>query len=106
VEATGPRERDIVWSQVTWDAAHWRDQAACQDVSAELFFPVGASGPALDQIGQAKAVCAGCPVADQCLQFAVTTNQEYGVWGGLDEDERRDVRRRWRRELRQQSRAS
>jgi WhiB family redox-sensing transcriptional regulator len=71
-----------------------------------MFFPVGASGPALDQISQAKAVCAGCPVADQCLQFAVTTNQEYGVWGGLDEDERRDVRRRWRRELRQQSRAS
>ena len=32
-----------------------------------------------------------------CLQFALTTNQEDGVWGGYSEDERRELRRRWRR---------
>jgi WhiB family redox-sensing transcriptional regulator len=95
----------MVWSQVTWDAARWRDNAACQDVPPELFFPVGATGQAVEQIRQAKVVCAGCPVVEDCLVFAVTTNQEYGVWGGLDEEERRDVRRQWRRE-RHQSKAS
>jgi WhiB family redox-sensing transcriptional regulator len=96
----------MVWNQVTWDAARWRDDAACQEVSPELFFPVGATGQAIQQIEQAKAVCENCPVIEDCLIFAVTTNQEYGVWGGLDEDERRDVRRQWRRERRQQPKAS
>lgn len=96
----------MVWNQVTWDAARWRHAAACHDVDPELFFPVGVTGQAVEQTEQAKAVCATCSVAEECLIFAVTTNQEYGVWGGLDEDERRDVRRRWRRERRQQPKAS
>ncbi|HEV8115212.1 MAG TPA: WhiB family transcriptional regulator [Acidimicrobiales bacterium] len=37
-----------------------------------------------------------CPVRQQCLEFAITTNQEYGVWGGHSEEERRVVRRQWR----------
>ena len=46
---------------------------------------------------KAKAVCAGCPVRKDCLEFALDTSQEYGIWGGYDEDERRPLRRQWRR---------
>lgn len=87
----------MAWRQATWDGTHWRDEAACSDADPQLFFPVGTGPEALDQLHRAKAVCETCPVAQECLIFAVTTNQEYGVWGGLDEEERREVRRQWRR---------
>ena len=89
------------WSRATWDADGWRLDAACHDTPAGMFFPVGSTGAAETQIEAAKRICAGCPVVEECLIFAVTTNQEYGVWGGLDEDERRDVRRQWRRASRE-----
>ena len=72
----------------------WRDKAACLTVDPELFFPVGNTGPAVDQIEKAKAVCGRCTVSEQCLQYALETNQDYGVWGGLSEDERRALKRR------------
>jgi WhiB family redox-sensing transcriptional regulator len=62
-----------------------------------LFFPVGSSGPALAQIYEAKAVCARCPVREACLRFALDTGQNYGIWGGLTEDERHKLRRKERR---------
>jgi len=86
----------MVWTPATWDARHWRDDAACANEDTLLWFPVGFSGPALEQAAQAKQVCADCPVREPCLVFAVTTNQEYGIWGGLDELERHQVRRAWR----------
>jgi WhiB family redox-sensing transcriptional regulator len=72
----------------------WRDKAACLTVDPELFFPVGNTGPAVDQIDRAKAVCSHCPVTEYCLQYALDTNQDSGVWGGLSEDERRALKRR------------
>ncbi|MBX3312324.1 MAG: WhiB family transcriptional regulator [Microbacteriaceae bacterium] len=73
----------------------WRDKAACLTVEdPELFFPVGNTGPALDQIEKAKAICATCSVTDNCLQYALETSQDSGVWGGLSEDERRTLKRR------------
>ncbi|GAA1327919.1 transcription factor WhiB [Leucobacter komagatae] len=72
----------------------WREQAACLTVDPELFFPVGNTGPAVDQIERAKAVCARCPVTEMCLQYAMDTGQDSGVWGGLSEDERRALKRR------------
>lgn len=72
----------------------WREQAECLKADPELFFPVGNTGPALDQIERAKAVCASCSVTEMCLQYAMDTNQDYGVWGGLNEDERRTLKRR------------
>jgi WhiB family transcriptional regulator, redox-sensing transcriptional regulator len=74
--------------------ADWRDQAACRDVDPELFFPVGNAGPALLQIGQAKQVCAGCPVRAPCLDWALDSGKEAGVWGGTSEHERRALRSR------------
>jgi WhiB family transcriptional regulator, redox-sensing transcriptional regulator len=71
----------------------WRDRAACLDKDPELFFPTGSTGRALEQAEQAKAVCAGCPVRTQCLDWALTTGQDAGIWGGKTEDERRTLRR-------------
>jgi WhiB family redox-sensing transcriptional regulator len=58
-----------------WD---WRQLAACRHAAPEQFFPVSASGPSLDQVTQAKAICAGCPVRQQCLAFALDTRQDHG----------------------------
>jgi WhiB family transcriptional regulator, redox-sensing transcriptional regulator len=74
----------------------WRNYAACRDVDPELFFPIGNTGPALLQIDEAKQVCAHCKVAEACLQWALESGQDAGVWGGLSEDERRALKRRTR----------
>ena len=39
---------------------NWRDDAACPDADTDLFFPIGTTGPALDQIDQAKRICLAC----------------------------------------------
>jgi WhiB family transcriptional regulator, redox-sensing transcriptional regulator len=72
--------------------ASWRNLAACLGMDPELWFPLGTTGAALEQIQRAKAVCRRCPVAAQCLAWALDTRQTYGVWGGLTEDERRLLR--------------
>lgn len=74
----------------------WRAMSACRDTDPSLFFPVGTTGPALEQIASAKAVCTTCEVAESCLRFALETNQDSGVWGGLSEEERRQIRRQAR----------
>src|SRR2546430_5780653 len=81
-------------------AGRWMDwvrRARCKDEDPELFFPIGTSGPAAVQIEMAKAVCCQCSVKGECLEWALGTNQDAGVWGGLSEDERRAVRRARRR---------
>jgi WhiB family transcriptional regulator, redox-sensing transcriptional regulator len=72
----------------------WRHVAACLDEDPELFFPIGNTGPALLQIEEAKAVCRGCGVVENCLTWALETGQEFGVWGDRSEDERRALKRR------------
>jgi WhiB family redox-sensing transcriptional regulator len=81
----------------------WRDHAACRDTNPDLFFPVGTTGPAIEQIEQAKAVCMQCDSQTACLEFALVTNQDSGVWGGTSEEERRKLRKAW---LARQRRAS
>ncbi|MDQ3915075.1 MAG: WhiB family transcriptional regulator [Actinomycetota bacterium] len=44
--------------------------------------------------GRAKAICRTCPVAEPCLEFAMETNQKYGIWGGLTDKERASLKRR------------
>ncbi|MFF5256933.1 WhiB family transcriptional regulator [Streptomyces leeuwenhoekii] len=73
---------------------NWRAHAACREEDPDLFFPIGTTGLALLQIEEAKAVCRRCPVRKHCLQWALESGQEYGVWGGTDEDERRRMKRR------------
>ena len=80
---------------IDWDVEDWRIKAACRDTDPDLFFPVGTTGPALDQIAAAKAVCNSCDAQPACLEFALATNQESGVWGGASEEERRKLRKVW-----------
>ena len=77
-----------------WDVGDWCRRAACRGEDPELFFPISAAGPVLAQIAEAKQVCARCPARAACLRFALVTGQDYGIWGGLTEDERRQLRRR------------
>lgn len=71
----------------------WRDDAACLDEDPELFFPIGTTGPAVQQIEDAKDVCADCPVIGTCLAYALDTGQDHGVWGGTADEERRALKR-------------
>lgn len=75
----------------------WIERAGCLEEDPELFFPVGIGPTALAQESEAKAVCRACPVQAECLEWSLTTCQDAGVWGGLGEDERREIRRARRR---------
>jgi len=71
----------------------WQADAACRQADPELFFPEGRSQRADAQRQQAKTVCAACPVRPECLSWALDSGQYLGVLGGLDEDERWELRR-------------
>jgi WhiB family redox-sensing transcriptional regulator len=86
--AAGPREFD-------WDTDAWRGYASCRSSHPDLFFPIGAGGQAIDAVDEAKTVCRDCIVREACLEFALATNQDSGVWGGTSEEERRRMRRSW-----------
>lgn len=75
----------------------WRTVAACRGEDPELWFAVGTSGPALLVTAEAKRICGTCPSRVECLEWALERG-ETGVWAGLDEDERRSLKRRRDRE--------
>lgn len=87
----------VVWIPGEFDERAWRRSAACRDVDPAVFFPVGLTGTAIPQIADAKAICRGCSVRLVCLQYTLANHHDDGVWGGYDEGERRELRRRWRR---------
>jgi WhiB family redox-sensing transcriptional regulator len=81
----------------TESAENWRSAGACLPADPDLFFPISTTGPAEQQIATAKMICAGCGVRRECLEFALSHDQVYGVWGGTTPEERqRDRRRRLR----------
>jgi WhiB family redox-sensing transcriptional regulator len=66
----------------------WQMLSNCLGVDPDLFFPErGASTK------DAKAVCQGCVVRQDCLEYALTNREKFGIWGGLSERERRRIRR-------------
>jgi WhiB family redox-sensing transcriptional regulator len=66
----------------------WQTQANCMGVDPDLFFPErGAS------TREAKEVCRGCVVREDCLEFALANGEKFGIWGGMSERERRRLRR-------------
>jgi WhiB family transcriptional regulator, redox-sensing transcriptional regulator len=72
------------------DDRPWAALAACRDADPELFFSDGnADGTAV-----ALRICAGCAVAEECLEWALTARATFGVWGGTTEQERRRLLRR------------
>ena len=66
----------------------WQDYANCLGVDPDLFFPErGASTK------EAKEVCRGCIVREECLEYALCNSEKFGIWGGMSERERRRIRR-------------
>ena len=74
----------------------WIQHARCTGEDPELFFPVGATGSAVEQTRRAVAI-KECPVRAECLEWSLDTCQDAGVWGGLGEEDRRQIRRARRR---------
>lgn len=75
-------------------APSWQQYAECVHHAGQVdFFP--ARG---ESVRDAKAVCAGCSVREECLEFALRMKVAHGVWGGLSERERRTIRRNRHRE--------
>ena len=76
----------------------WQEEAKCRGVDPEIFFlPYRARNAEKRKREQAaKDVCKGCPVTAECLSYAMQTEEEFGVWGGLTPEERTLLGRRTR----------
>jgi WhiB family redox-sensing transcriptional regulator len=74
----------------------WQDRALCFGDEPDLYYPEGdsfAEIPPAPEVVQARAdaakdVCSRCPVRAECLAFALANGEEFGVWGGMEPDER------------------
>lgn len=68
----------------------WAGQAICRGMT-RMFFddPSIKLGEQLKQIARAKAICHGCPVEQECGEYAIANQEPAGIWGGMDEEERR-----------------
>ncbi|MBM3672695.1 MAG: WhiB family transcriptional regulator [Actinobacteria bacterium] len=78
----------LVQAESDESSQRWQERANCLGVDPDLFFPErGAS------TREAKAVCRGCEVRVECLEYALAHSEKFGIWGGLSERERRRVRR-------------
>lgn len=66
-------------------------RALCADTDPELFFPDDRGGGVTG--GEAKKVCARCPARDECLVWALATNQRFGIWGGKSPEQRAEIRK-------------
>lgn len=66
----------------------WQEQALCAQTDPEAFFPEKGGSTR-----EAKRICQGCPVRDECLEFAFEHDERFGIWGGLSERERRRLKR-------------
>jgi len=78
----------VVGGLADTEETSWQDMANCLGVDPDLFFPErGAS------TREAKEVCRGCVVRDDCLEYALVNGEKFGIWGGMSERERRRIRR-------------
>lgn len=77
----------------------WQFDAACRGEDSALFFAPSYFERREEKAARearAKAICARCPVLDDCLEFALRVRESHGVWGGQNEQERRQLLRRRR----------
>ena len=75
---------DQLFEQVEWE---WQEQALCAQTDPEAFFPEKGGSTR-----EAKRICMACQVRDECLEYALTHDERFGIWGGLSERERRRLR--------------
>ena len=66
----------------------WQERALCAQTDPEAFFPEKGGSTR-----EAKRICMGCEVRDECLEYALANDERFGIWGGLSERERRRLKR-------------
>ena len=66
----------------------WQERALCAETDPEAFFPEKGGSTR-----EAKKICTGCEVKAECLEYALSNDERFGIWGGLSERERRRVKR-------------
>jgi WhiB family transcriptional regulator, redox-sensing transcriptional regulator len=66
----------------------WQEQALCAQTDPEAFFPEKGGSTR-----EAKRICVGCEVKAECLEYALASDERFGIWGGLSERERRRLKR-------------
>jgi WhiB family transcriptional regulator, redox-sensing transcriptional regulator len=66
----------------------WQDRALCAQTDPEAFFPEKGGSTR-----EAKKICLGCEVRNECLEYALAHDERFGIWGGLSERERRRLKR-------------
>ena len=69
--------------------AEWHDRALCAQTDPEAFFPEKGGSTR-----EAKKICTGCDVRAECLTYALSNDERFGIWGGLSERERRKLKKR------------
>jgi WhiB family redox-sensing transcriptional regulator len=79
--------RDLIEALAT-EPLGWKDYANCLGANEDLFFPDRGASTRV-----AKQICAACQVRIDCLEYAVTQGEKFGIWGGLSERERRKIRK-------------
>jgi WhiB family redox-sensing transcriptional regulator len=85
---TLPEGLMALYDEIEAEERSWQDYANCLGVDPDLFFPErGAS------TREAKEVCRGCVVREDCLEYALQNGEKFGIWGGMSERERRRIRR-------------
>lgn len=70
----------------------WQMKAACRGPQAAVFFPppqFERKDEKLEREARAKEICATCSVKEPCLDYAVSIREPHGIWGGLNESERK-----------------
>jgi WhiB family redox-sensing transcriptional regulator len=67
----------------------WQERALCAQTDPEAFFPEKGGSTR-----EAKRICLGCDVKDDCLEYALAHDERFGIWGGLSERERRKLKKR------------
>jgi WhiB family redox-sensing transcriptional regulator len=87
--ADGGFEHQGEWSLFNGlDQQDWQERALCAETDPEAFFPEKGGSTR-----EAKRICAGCEVRAECLEYALTFDERFGIWGGLSERERRRLKR-------------
>jgi WhiB family redox-sensing transcriptional regulator len=75
------------WRPLPAGDESWRLDALCAETDPEAFFPEKGGSTR-----EAKRVCVGCDVRAECLEYALSNDERFGIWGGLSERERRRLR--------------
>jgi WhiB family redox-sensing transcriptional regulator len=95
VAAVARISRDVaaISMRHTWDIeVDWQADARCRGSDANLFFSpthLESKEERQQREGRAKSICSACTVRRRCLEFAIATRESHGIWGGMNELERR-----------------